>query len=87
MRQRKMLLLAAVVLCLASPALAGTQSPWNPWAKAWVCSAFEYVKKCNAELNPRSRHCECIGDGYMGWRLEEYYGRKARNLAPRDEGP
>jgi hypothetical protein len=85
MRQTRFPLLAAGLLCIASPALAGTQSPWNPWMQAWACSAFEYAKKCNAELNPRSLHCKCLGDSSLGRFLEEYYGPKARNLAPRDE--
>jgi len=90
MRQTRMLLLAAGLQCLASPALAGAEgpwSPWNPWMKAWACSAFEYAKRCNAELRARPERCECLGGGYMGWRLEEYYGRGARNLAPREGGP
>jgi len=81
------LLLAAAVLALASPALAGTRMSWNPWAPPSVCSAFEYAKKCNAELQIRSRHCQCIGNGSMGWRLEEYYGAKAQYLAPRSDEP
>ena len=58
MTQMKILVLIVGVLCLASPALAGTS--WNPWLPAWACSAFEYAKKCNAEWTPRFPHCRCI---------------------------
>ena len=91
---RRIPFLAVVILCLTSPALAGTESPWgpwtpwNPWMKAWACSAYEYAKKCNAQLRPRSERCECVPDGgHLGWRLNVYYGPGARNLAPRDGEP
>jgi hypothetical protein len=91
MRQTRLpLVLAAGLLWFASPALAGTPSPWspwNPWMNTWACGAFEYAKRCNAAWHPRSLHCQCLGGGYMGWRLEEYYGPNARNLAPRNGGP
>jgi hypothetical protein len=58
MTHMKMLLLVVGVLCVASPAVAGTL--WNPWMPAWACTAFEYAKKCNAERTPRSFHCRCI---------------------------
>jgi hypothetical protein len=54
----KMLLVVVGVLCVASPALAGTL--WNPWMPPWACTAFEYAKKCNAERTLRSPHCRCI---------------------------
>ena len=57
MTQMKMLLVVVGVLCVASPALAGTL--WNPWMPPWACTAFEYAKKCNAE-ELRSPHCRCI---------------------------
>jgi hypothetical protein len=58
MTQMKMLLVVVGVLCVASPALAGTL--WNPWMPPWACTAFEYAKKCNAERTLRSSHCRCI---------------------------
>ena len=58
MTQMKMLLVVVGVLCVASPALAGTL--WNPWMPPWACTAFEYAKKCNAERTSRSPHCRCI---------------------------
>jgi hypothetical protein len=58
MTQVKMLLVVVGVLCVASPALAGTL--WNPWMPPWACTAFEYAKKCNAERTLRSPHCRCI---------------------------
>jgi hypothetical protein len=58
MTQMKMLLVVVGVLCVASPALAGTL--WNPWMPPWACTAFEYAKKCNAERTLRSPHCRCI---------------------------
>ena len=58
MTHMKMLLLVVGVLCVTSPALAGTL--WNPWMPPWACTAFEYAKKCNAERTLRSPHCRCI---------------------------
>jgi hypothetical protein len=58
------LLFAAAVLCLASPALAGDfrwwpdQSIGASWT--WVCGAFEYRHRCNAEFHPRTNSCGCI---------------------------
>jgi len=95
MTKMRALLLAAAVVCIASPAMAGPRmagnspidnSPINPWASVWACATAEYAKRCNIELTPRG-HCQCIGGGSMGWRLNEYYGPGARNLAPRGEGP
>ena len=48
MTQMKMLLVVVGVLCVASPALAGTL--WNPWMPPWACTAFEYAKKCEVGL-------------------------------------
>jgi len=91
MTEMRALLLAAAVFSAASPAMAGTRvavnSLSNPWAPVWACTAYEYAKRCNVELTVRSQHCQCIGGGSMGWRLNEYYGPGARNLAPRGEGP
>ena len=90
MTKTRTLLLAAAVFCAASPAMAGVRmpsnSPINPWAPVWACTAAEYAKRCNIELT-RHGHCQCIGGGSMGWRLNEYYGPGAHNLAPRGEGP
>lgn len=49
---------AALVLCLASPAMAG----WMHWSaqRGWVCSAYEYKHRCNAELNVRTNRCGCL---------------------------
>jgi len=80
------LLLAAAVFGVASPALAGVRMPINPWAPVWASTAAEHAKRCNIELT-RHGHCQCIGGGSMGWRLNEYYGPGARNLAPRGDGP
>ena len=93
------LLLAAAIFSLASPALADDPGPWrarqsawasswNPWTEPWACSAFEYAKRCNAQLTPRWQRCQCVPDGgHLGRRIDEYYGPGARNLAPRDGGP
>lgn len=90
MTKMRTLLLAAAAFGTASPALAGARMPinslFNPWAPVWACTAAEYAKRCNIELT-RHGHCQCIGGGSMGWRLNEYYGPGARNLAPRGEGP
>jgi len=80
------LLLAAAVFSAAAPAMAGPRMPINPWAPVWACTAAEYAKRCNIELT-RHGHCQCIGGGSLGWRLNEYYGPGARNLAPRGDGP
>jgi hypothetical protein len=86
MTKMSRLLLAAAVFGGASPALAGVRMPINPWTPVWACTAAEYAKRCNIELT-RHGHCQCIGGGSMGWRLNEYYGPGARNLAPRGGGP
>jgi hypothetical protein len=57
-KQHMRLLLAAALLCLASPALAGFHGTGGPWC--WACAKYEYSHKCNAELNPRTHHCGCI---------------------------
>jgi hypothetical protein len=61
----RILLFANAVLTLASPALAGDQyHRWPhryvdaPWS--WVCGAFEYRHKCNAEFNVRTNRCGCL---------------------------
>jgi hypothetical protein len=77
--------------------------PWNNWSlrtpapqtnpapqmkPAWPCSEYEHANNCKAELQQSSStDCQCIGGGPMGWRLDEYYGPRARNLAPRNGGP
>jgi hypothetical protein len=87
----RILLLAAAGACLTSPALAGDSDrprvAWNPWLEPYVCSAYEYAHKCNAQSGPHSSRCRCLGDDGLGWRLNEYYGPGARNLAPRNGGP
>jgi hypothetical protein len=87
MTKMRTLLLAAAAFSVASPALAAARMPINPWAPVWACTAYEYAKRCNVELTHRSQRCQCIGGGSMGWRLNEYYGPGARNLAPRGDGP
>ena len=84
MRRTRILLLAAVTLCLASPAFAGNYTPWdgwdqpwtriwvNPWAEPWACTRFEYGHRCNAVWH--AHHCSCVGDGSLGRRINEYYG-------------
>jgi len=63
------LLCATAILTLASPAMAGHRHHgWSygyadpylaaPWS--WVCGAFEYGHKCNAEFNGRTNRCGCI---------------------------
>jgi hypothetical protein len=59
------LLFGTAVLCLATPALAGDHYRWwtdqsvdTPWT--WVCGAFEYRHRCNAEFHPRTNRCGCI---------------------------
>jgi hypothetical protein len=57
------LLFATSVLCLTTPALAGDHFRW--WTDQsvdapWVCGAFEYRHKCNAEFHPRTNRCGCI---------------------------
>lgn len=84
MTRTRTLLLAGAVMGLTSPAVAGSYTPWNPWLEPWTCSAFEYAHRCSALWHPRSAHCRCLGLDDMGWRLNEYYGPRARNLAPRD---
>jgi hypothetical protein len=64
------LLLAAGAFCVAWPALAGARMPIDPWAPVWACSAAEYAKRCNVVLT-RHGHCQCIGGGSLGWRLNE----------------
>jgi hypothetical protein len=59
------LLLAAAILSLASPAMAGNYFHWwtyrymgTSWS--WACGAFEYRHKCNAELSTHTNRCGCI---------------------------
>jgi hypothetical protein len=78
------LLFAAAIVCLASPAGAGAHRLGNPWAEPWTCSAFEFTHRCSALWHPRTSHCQCLGVEYLGRRLNEYYGPKAQYLAPRD---
>ena len=67
----RILLFANAILTIASPALAGDQyhrwghryveAPYGvnaPWS--WVCGAFEYRHKCNAEFNIRANRCGCL---------------------------
>jgi len=59
------LLFATAVLCLATPALAGDDYRWAPdqfagAPRSWVCGAFEYRHRCNAEFHPRTNRCGCI---------------------------
>jgi hypothetical protein len=77
-------LLAATAVGLASPALAGSYTPRNPWLQPWTCSAFEDAHRCSALWHPRSAQCRCLGMEDMGWRLNEYYGPKARNPEMRE---
>jgi hypothetical protein len=94
MTQTKILLLAAQILAaqilaaavagLTSPVQAGSYTPRNPWLQPWTCTAYEDAHRCNAIWHPRSAQCRCLGLDDMGWRLNEYYGPGARNLAPRD---
>ena len=60
MSEIKILLLAAAFLCLASPAMAGWQWQHRALSPAWACGAYEYAKRCNAELNVRTHRCGCI---------------------------
>jgi hypothetical protein len=84
MTHTRILLLAAAVACLTSPALAGSYMPRNPWMQPWTCSAYEDAHKCSALFHPRSARCRCLGMEDMGWRLNEYYGPKAQNGVPRE---
>ena len=84
MTRTRILLLAAAVGCLASPALAGSYTPRNPWMETWTCSAYEDAHRCSAIWHPHAARCRCLGIEDMGWRLNEYYGPGSRYLAPRD---
>jgi hypothetical protein len=85
MTHTRILLLAAAVACLASPALARPYTPWNPWLQPWACSAFETAHRCSAIYHPRSARCGCFWLDNMGWRLNEYYGPHPRNAPPSGE--
>jgi hypothetical protein len=61
------LLFAATVLWLAAPAPASADAQYRWWGGgsvdapwSWVCGAFEYRHRCNAELHPRNNRCGCI---------------------------
>lgn len=65
MTTMRTLLFATAVLCLATPALAGDHYRWWTDQSAgaswtWVCGAFEYRHRCNAEFHPRTNRCGCI---------------------------
>ena len=66
MTKMKTLLSAVVILCLASPAIAGgLVRPWyGAWygapPQAWACGAYEYAKRYNAEWSTRTHRCGCI---------------------------
>jgi len=54
------ILFAIGVLCLASPAIAGGLWQHRAASQGWVCGAYEYAKRCNAEWSTRTNHCACI---------------------------
>jgi hypothetical protein len=40
--------------------MAGWQWQHRALSPAWACGAYEYAKRCNAELNVRTHRCGCI---------------------------
>ncbi len=57
------LLFATVIMQFGSPALA--RDDYRGWQyryvdAPWICSAFEYRHKCNAEFTLRRNRCGCI---------------------------